>query len=65
MYPQKRRHYTGKSDYEFTDGSPTTQGVGAGIFGKSAKMEISITLGKYMMIFHAEMLAILECVHYV
>ena len=45
----------------YTDGSKTSEGTGAGIYGENASTEISVSLGKYTSIFQAEVHAIELC----
>ena len=45
------------SDNWFTDGSRSSMGVGAGVYGESQNVKISKSLGKYTSIFQAEVRA--------
>jgi len=47
----------------FTDGSRTTEGTGAGVYGQSVNRRLSIAVGKHATVFQAEVYAILACVH--
>jgi hypothetical protein len=45
------------------DGSRTVEGTRAGVYGQSVDRRLSIFLGKHAIVFHAEVYAILACVH--
>ena len=47
----------------FTDGSRTTEGTGAGVYGQSFNRLLSIPLGKHATVFQAQVYAILACAH--
>jgi hypothetical protein len=47
----------------YTDGSRTTEGTRAGVYGQSVNRRLSILLGKHAKIFQAEVYAILACAH--
>jgi len=47
----------------FIDGSRNAEGTGAGVYGQSADISLSISLGKHATVFQAEVYAILACVH--
>jgi len=47
----------------YTDGSRTTEGTGAGVYGQSVNIRLSIPLGKHATVFQAEVYAILACTH--
>ena len=46
----------------FTDGSKTSVGTGAGIFGWSPRSELSFALGEHATVFQAEVYAITACI---
>jgi hypothetical protein len=47
----------------YTDGSRIQDGrTGTGVYGQSVGRRLSISLGKYVTVFHAEIYAILACV---
>jgi hypothetical protein len=45
----------------FTDGSRANSGTGSGIFGIRPNRSFSFPLGKFAMVFHTEIYAILQC----
>jgi hypothetical protein len=45
----------------YTDGSKTTKGTGAGVYGYGTRMKCSFSLGKYTTVFQAEVYAIMAC----
>ena len=45
----------------YTDGSRTTEGTGAGVYGPSVNRRLSIPLGKHATVFQTEVYAILVC----
>jgi ribonuclease HI len=47
----------------YTDGSRTAEGSGAGVYGQSVNIRLSIPLGKHATVFQAEVYAILACAH--
>jgi hypothetical protein len=48
----------------YTDGSSAQGGVaGAGVYGQSLGRRLSISLGKYVTVFQAEIYAILTCAY--
>jgi len=47
----------------FTDGSGTGEGTGAGVYGQSVGWRLSFSLGRYAIVFQAEIYAILACVY--
>jgi len=47
----------------FMDGSRMTEGTGAGVCGQSSGRRLSISMGKYVTVFQAEVFAILACVY--
>ena len=47
----------------FTDGSRTVEGTVAGVYGQSADRRFSMSLGKHVTVFQAELYAILACGH--
>ena len=47
----------------YTDGSATTEGTGAGVYGQSVNRRLSIPLGKHATVFQAEVCVILACAH--
>jgi hypothetical protein len=48
---------------KYTDGSRTTEGTRAGVYGKSVNRRLSMSLGKHATVFQAEVYATLACVH--
>jgi ribonuclease HI len=46
----------------FTDGSRNAEGTGAGVYGQSADRRLSVSLGKHVTVFQAEVYEILDCV---
>ena len=59
-WKRKDLMFKGYDSIWYTDGSKTSTGVGLGVYGYNTKLYIS--LGQYMTIFQAEMLAIISCV---
>ena len=47
----------------FTDESKMREGTGAGVYGQSLRRRLSFSLGRYTMVFQAEIYAILACVY--
>ena len=47
----------------FTDGSRTAEGTGAEVYGQSTDRRLSISLGKHVTVFQAEVHVTLSCVH--
>jgi hypothetical protein len=47
----------------FTRGSRIMQGTRAGVYGQSVGRRFSISLGKHVTVFQAEVYAILACIH--
>jgi len=45
----------------FTSGSRTKEGAGVGVYGQSAGIKLSISLGKCATVFQAEICVILAC----
>jgi len=46
----------------FTDGSKMKEGTGTGVYGQSVGRRLSLSLGRYVTAFQAEIYAILACV---
>ena len=47
----------------FTDGSRMKEGTGAGVYGQSVGRRLSFSLGRYAIVFQAEIYAILARAH--
>jgi len=47
----------------FTDGSKMRDGTGAGFYGQFVGRRLSFSLGRYFIVFQAELYAILDCVY--
>jgi hypothetical protein len=46
----------------YTNGSKTSEGTGAGVYGQCVNRRLIIPLGKHATVFEAEVYAILACV---